>query len=135
MPRVLAFSVHILTASGVLWGLLALMAAVRGDWTWMVWWLALALVVDAIDGPLARWLKVTERGKQLRHFVEFARSLATARTPIEAARLQLAFFEERMKTMLDQAEALRALSVDVVAGATELIREHMRKRPMTPWWR
>jgi phosphatidylcholine synthase len=61
MFRVLAFSVHILTASGVLWGLLALMAAVRGDWTVMFWWLALALVVDAVDGPLARRLKVEER--------------------------------------------------------------------------
>jgi phosphatidylcholine synthase len=60
MPRVLAFSVHILTASGVLWGLLALMAAVRGDWTWMFWWLAVALFVDAIDGPLARRMKVAE---------------------------------------------------------------------------
>ena len=60
MLRVFAFSVHILTASGVLWGLLALLAAVRGDWTWMFWWLALALVVDGIDGPLARWLKVEE---------------------------------------------------------------------------
>jgi phosphatidylcholine synthase len=58
MPRVLAFSVHILTASGALWGLLALMAAVRGDWTAMFWWLAIALVVDAVDGPLARLLKV-----------------------------------------------------------------------------
>lgn len=60
MHRVLAFSVHILTASGVLWGLLALIAAVRGDWTWMFWWLALALVVDAVDGPLARRLKVAD---------------------------------------------------------------------------
>jgi phosphatidylcholine synthase len=61
MLRAAAFSVHILTASGVLWGLLALMAAVRGDWTWMFWWLVIALVVDAIDGPLARRLKVAER--------------------------------------------------------------------------
>lgn len=64
MLRVLAFSVHILTASGVVWGLLALMAAVRGDWTAMFWWLALALVVDAVDGPLARRLKVEERWPQ-----------------------------------------------------------------------
>lgn len=60
MHRVLGFSVHILTASGVLWGLLALMAAVRHGWSEMFWWLALALVVDAIDGPLARRLKVAE---------------------------------------------------------------------------
>ena len=61
MARVAAFSVHILTASGALWGLLALIAAVRGDWTWMFWWLAVALVIDGIDGPLARWLKVEAR--------------------------------------------------------------------------
>src|SRR4051812_35648799 len=61
MLRALGFSVHILTASGVLWGLLALMAAVGGDWTWMFWWLAIALVVDAVDGPLARRLKVEEK--------------------------------------------------------------------------
>jgi phosphatidylcholine synthase len=61
MLRALGFSIHILTASGALWGLLALMAAVRGDWTWMFWWLAIALVVDAVDGPLARRLKVSER--------------------------------------------------------------------------
>src|SRR5688500_13049450 len=58
MPRVWAFSIHILTASGALWGLLALMAAVRGDWTAMFWWLAVALVVDGVDGPLARGLQV-----------------------------------------------------------------------------
>ena len=61
MLRAATFSVHILTASGVLWGLLALFAAVRGDWPWMFWWLAIALVIDGIDGPLARWLKVEER--------------------------------------------------------------------------
>ena len=64
MLRILAFSVHILTASGALWGLLALIAAVRGNWTWMFWWLAIALLVDAIDGPLARSLKVAERWPQ-----------------------------------------------------------------------
>ena len=64
MLRFTAFSVHILTASGALWGLLALMAAVRGDWTWMFWWLAIALVVDAIDGPLARKLNVAEQWPQ-----------------------------------------------------------------------
>ena len=58
MPRVLAFSVHILTASGALWGLLALMSAAGGNWTAMFWWLAVALIVDGFDGPLARRLKV-----------------------------------------------------------------------------
>lgn len=61
MLRVAAFSVHILTASGAAWGLLALIAAVRGDWTWMFLWLGLALAVDAIDGPLARRLNAAQR--------------------------------------------------------------------------
>ena len=65
---------------------------------------------------------------------ELARSLATARTPIEAAQLQLAFFDERMKTLLHQAEALRALSFDLFARANEPIREQLRMKRMGPWW-
>ena len=52
---------------------------------------------------------------------ELGRSLATARTPMEAVQLQLAFFDERMRTLLHQAEALRALSVDLVARANDPI--------------
>src|SRR6185436_6979120 len=52
--RALAFSVHILTACGAALALLALLAATRGDWPLMFLWLGVALVVDAIDGPLAR---------------------------------------------------------------------------------
>lgn len=67
--------------------------------------------------------------------LDFAKSLAAARTPIEAARLQLAFFDERMKALLHQAEALRALSADLVARANEPIREHMRVKGLASWWR
>src|SRR5438045_2866463 len=38
----------------------ALTEPVRGNFSLMVWWLALALIVDAVDGPLARRLKVAE---------------------------------------------------------------------------
>ncbi|PTW60126.1 phosphatidylcholine synthase [Breoghania corrubedonensis] len=57
----LAFAVHILTASGALWALLAMVAAADGDWPMMFAWLGVALVVDGIDGPLARAANVTER--------------------------------------------------------------------------
>jgi phosphatidylcholine synthase len=50
----LAFSVHLLTAAGAALALLALVAATRGDWQQMFGWLGLALIVDGIDGPLAR---------------------------------------------------------------------------------
>lgn len=59
--RACAFSVHIFTASGAALGFLALIAAVEGNWTWMFWWLGMALAVDALDGPLARRLMVAER--------------------------------------------------------------------------
>lgn len=53
-----AFAVHVFTALGAGIALLAMMAAVRGDWSMMFGWLGLALVVDGIDGPLARKLDV-----------------------------------------------------------------------------
>jgi phosphatidylcholine synthase len=58
--RALAFLVHILTACGAALALLALMAAVRGDWPLMFLWLGVALVVDSIDGPLARAAEVSK---------------------------------------------------------------------------
>ena len=58
--RALAFSVHILTACGAALALLALLAATRSDWPLMFFWLGVALVVDAVDGPIARALNVKE---------------------------------------------------------------------------
>ena len=55
-----AFAVHILTASGAALALLALILATGGQWTAMFVCLGLALVVDGIDGPLARAFKVAE---------------------------------------------------------------------------
>lgn len=53
-----AFSVHLFTASGAALALLALFAAVAGQWTLMFVWLGLALFVDGIDGTLARLMNV-----------------------------------------------------------------------------
>lgn len=58
--RALAFCVHLLTASGAATGLLALMAAIRADWPVMFGWLAVSLLIDAVDGTFARKLKVAE---------------------------------------------------------------------------
>ncbi|GAA3856181.1 phosphatidylcholine synthase [[Pseudomonas] carboxydohydrogena] len=52
--RARAFAVHLLTASGAALALLALLEAVREHWTMMFVWLGVALVIDGIDGPLAR---------------------------------------------------------------------------------
>lgn len=56
-----AFSVHVFTASGAGLALLALMAAVDGAFDRMFVWLGLALVVDGVDGTIARAAKVAER--------------------------------------------------------------------------
>jgi len=52
--RAAAFSVHIFTALGAGVALLALLEAVREHWAAMFWWLGVALVIDGVDGPMAR---------------------------------------------------------------------------------
>lgn len=49
-----AYAVHAFTASGAVLGLLALHAAGEGRWAATFAWLGLALVVDGIDGTIAR---------------------------------------------------------------------------------
>ena len=56
--RTAAFSVHIFTALGAGVALLALLAAVREHWAAMFAWLGVALVIDGLDGPIARRLDV-----------------------------------------------------------------------------
>jgi len=58
--RAAALGVHWLTALGAGIALVALLEAVRAHWVGMFVWLGLALLIDGIDGPLARKLKVTQ---------------------------------------------------------------------------
>jgi phosphatidylcholine synthase len=58
LMRAAAFSVHVFTALGAGIALIALLEAVREHWAAMFWWLAIALVIDGIDGPIARRLDV-----------------------------------------------------------------------------
>lgn len=58
-PRTRALSVHLLTATGAVFAMFALLAAVETAWSWMFLWLLAALFVDGIDGPLARKWEVT----------------------------------------------------------------------------
>ena len=59
-PQARAFSVHLLTASGSFLAFVSLVAASEERWTAMFWWLGLALLIDGIDGPIARKLEVKE---------------------------------------------------------------------------
>jgi phosphatidylcholine synthase len=58
LMRAAAFSVHVFTALGAGVALMALLEAVREHWAAMFWWLAVALVIDGVDGPIARRLDV-----------------------------------------------------------------------------
>ncbi len=58
-PRTaIAFAVHIFTACGAGCALLALTAAVNGQWAMLFMWLGIALCIDGIDGTFARRLQV-----------------------------------------------------------------------------
>jgi phosphatidylcholine synthase len=61
LDHVRAFAVHVLTAAGAALALVGLLAAVRGAWDVMFLCLGIALIVDGIDGSIARALKVAER--------------------------------------------------------------------------
>jgi phosphatidylcholine synthase len=58
MIRAAAFAVHVFTSFGAGLALIALLEAVREHWAAMFAWLGAALVVDALDGPIARRLDV-----------------------------------------------------------------------------
>ncbi len=53
-PRIQALFVHLLTATGAVLAMLAMLAAVDRKWDLMFLWLVVALIVDGVDGPLAR---------------------------------------------------------------------------------
>jgi phosphatidylcholine synthase len=57
--RLKALFVHLLTATGAVLAMLAMLAAVEGNWDLMFLWLVFALLVDGLDGPLARRYDVT----------------------------------------------------------------------------
>jgi len=49
-----ALSVHLFTATGAVFAMLAMLAAADAKWSLMFLWLIVAFFVDGLDGPLAR---------------------------------------------------------------------------------
>jgi phosphatidylcholine synthase len=54
----LAWGVHLFTATGAVWGFLAIQAIFSHEWKTAIIWMGVALFVDGFDGFLARWLDV-----------------------------------------------------------------------------
>ncbi len=62
--RFKALSVHFLTATGAVFAMLAMLAAVDEKWGLMFVWLVVAFAVDGLDGPLARKYSVKSNAPQ-----------------------------------------------------------------------
>ncbi len=58
LRKIAAWSVHLFTASGALWGFLAILAIFEHDWRQAIFWMIVAVLVDGLDGMLARWADV-----------------------------------------------------------------------------
>ena len=58
--KMLAWSVHLFTATGAIWGFLTLIAIFEQNWRMVIVWMVTAMFVDGLDGILARWFHVKE---------------------------------------------------------------------------
>ncbi|MGC8737862.1 MAG: CDP-alcohol phosphatidyltransferase family protein [Candidatus Hydrogenedens sp.] len=56
----LAWSIHLLTAMGAVFGFLAIIAIGRHQWVQAFTWMAISVFIDSIDGILARAFKVKD---------------------------------------------------------------------------
>jgi phosphatidylcholine synthase len=54
----LAWGVHLFTATGAVWGFLGLLAIFEHNWRMMIIYMIVAMLVDGFDGMLARWADV-----------------------------------------------------------------------------
>jgi len=63
-PQIRALLVHLLTATGAVFAMLAMLAAIDRKWELMFLWLVVAFAVDGIDGPLARRYDVKQHAPE-----------------------------------------------------------------------
>ncbi|HEX7771329.1 MAG TPA: hypothetical protein VF435_02840 [Pyrinomonadaceae bacterium] len=90
--KLLAWGVHIFTASGVVMGLLALLAVVNRNWRGALLWLFVAVLIDTADGALARMIRVKEvlpyvDGRMLDYVIDFTNDVIVPTLLVYAAGL------------------------------------------------
>jgi phosphatidylcholine synthase len=90
--KLLAWGVHIFTASGVIMGLLALVAVVNRNWSGALLWLFVAVLIDTVDGTLARTIRVKEvlpnvDGRMLDYVIDFTNDVIVPTLLVYAAGL------------------------------------------------
>ncbi len=64
-PKLQAMGVHLFTATGAVFAMLALLAAAEAKWSMMFLWLVVAFAVDGVDGPMARRFDVKTNAPQI----------------------------------------------------------------------
>ena len=74
--KLLAWGVHIFTATGVIVGLMALVAIIHRDFRAALLWLFVAVLIDTVDGTLARLVQVKQvlpnvDGRMLDYVIDF----------------------------------------------------------------
>ena len=77
IQKLLAWSVHIFTASGICSAFMAILAVAAHQWTAAFWWLLLCLFIDGIDGTFARLFKAKDvlpkmNGGTIDYVIDFA---------------------------------------------------------------
>ena len=114
-----AFAIHVFTATGAALALLALIFATGGHWAAMFFCLGVALIVDGLDGPLARSFDVKDvlprwSGETLDIVVDFVTYVFVPAYAIAASGL------------LPEALAIVAGVVVVISGAVYFADRQMK---------
>lgn len=114
-----AFAVHVFTATGAAVAFLALILAIGGHWAAMFFCLGFALIIDGVDGPLARAFKVNEvlprwSGETLDLIVDFTTYVFVPAYAITASGL------------MPRALAIPAGVVVVISGALYFADRNMK---------
>jgi phosphatidylcholine synthase len=65
VKKTLAWSVHLFTATGAIWGFLTVLAIFDQNWRAAIIWIVIAMFVDGFDGMLARWFHVKDYAKEV----------------------------------------------------------------------
>ena len=65
LRKTLAWSVHLFTGTGAVWGFLTLLAIWESNFKLAILYMIVAMFVDGFDGMLARWFHVKEYAKEV----------------------------------------------------------------------
>ena len=65
LRKTLAWSVHLFTGTGAVWGFLTLLAIWDSNFKLAIIYMVIAMLVDGFDGMLARWFHVKEYARQV----------------------------------------------------------------------